>query len=349
MRSAHLFVFILATCLFCQSGLGQAPSPAPDRIHVSEEVQVSKLIARRQPYNPPGLQGTVVLYAIIGKDGGVSELQVISGPQFLVGSALTAVRQWRYSPTLVNGTPVEVETTITVPFLLQMPSVTMDLSKGASFKFNIAADLPPFSFNLIPEIREPDRGDARSTVRDIEVFRGDSDQPYQHLTGCNLSDMEPPPRAETDPPWFRAEDVNFDGYQDVFLLTNWGATGSQSGCLWLYNRAAGRFDYSKEFSELGRHWLDPQSKTILTFGNGGMAGTIYDARKYEVENDRPVLIYLESQDWEPDKNDLHCVVQELRGSDMATIRDERGEKPCDPADVMRPFLRPPTPSPTITR
>jgi protein TonB len=59
-----------------------------------------------------------VLHAIIAKDGSVRDLQVVSGNPLLVQSALTAVRQWRYRPTMLSGEPVEVATTITVRFIL---------------------------------------------------------------------------------------------------------------------------------------------------------------------------------------------------------------------------------------
>jgi protein TonB len=64
------------------------------------------------------IQGTVVLHAIIDKEGRVSELQVVSGHPLLVQSALGAVQNWRYRPTMLNGEPVEVDTTINVTFTL---------------------------------------------------------------------------------------------------------------------------------------------------------------------------------------------------------------------------------------
>ena len=64
------------------------------------------------------IQGSVVLHAIIDKDGKVAQLEVISGHPLLVQSALDAVKQWRYKPTLLNGDPVEVDTTITVTFTM---------------------------------------------------------------------------------------------------------------------------------------------------------------------------------------------------------------------------------------
>jgi protein TonB len=86
-------------------------------------VQEARIIARPNPVYPPlarqaRIQGRVVLHAIIDKDGRVSELQVVSGHPLLVRSALDAVQNWRYQPTVLNGEPVEVDTTIDVNFVL---------------------------------------------------------------------------------------------------------------------------------------------------------------------------------------------------------------------------------------
>lgn len=64
------------------------------------------------------ISGTVRLQGIIGKDGSIQQLQVLSGPPLLVQAALDAVRQWRYQPTLLNGEPVEVISPIDVIFTL---------------------------------------------------------------------------------------------------------------------------------------------------------------------------------------------------------------------------------------
>jgi protein TonB len=81
------------------------------------------LVLRVQPEYPAmaravHISGTVQLRAIIGRDGAVRELQVISGNPLLVQAARAAVLRWRYRPTLLNGEPVEVETYITANFLL---------------------------------------------------------------------------------------------------------------------------------------------------------------------------------------------------------------------------------------
>ena len=100
------------------------PEPAPPhRIVLGGVIEEAKLITRVQPIYPAlalqtHTQGAVVLHAVIDKEGRVSELHVLSGHPLLVKAAMGAVNQWRYQPTLLNGQPVEVETTITVSFVL---------------------------------------------------------------------------------------------------------------------------------------------------------------------------------------------------------------------------------------
>jgi periplasmic protein TonB len=65
------------------------------------------------------LEGTVVLQATISKSGTIENLRVVSGPPMLQQAALDAVAQWRYRPYLLNGQPIEVETTVNVEFKLQ--------------------------------------------------------------------------------------------------------------------------------------------------------------------------------------------------------------------------------------
>jgi protein TonB len=105
-------------------GLGPAPpKPVQSRIKVGGNVTAAKIINRTAPNYPPlarqtRISGTVRLHAIIAKDGTVQQLEVLSGHPLLVQAALDAVRQWRYQPTLLNGEPVEVDTTVDVIFSL---------------------------------------------------------------------------------------------------------------------------------------------------------------------------------------------------------------------------------------
>ena len=81
------------------------------------------LLNKVVPVYPPEakkarIQGTVVLDAVIGKDGKVENLRVVSGPSQLQQSSLDAVRQWTYKPYLLNGDPIEVKTTVNVVYSL---------------------------------------------------------------------------------------------------------------------------------------------------------------------------------------------------------------------------------------
>jgi periplasmic protein TonB len=97
--------------------------PTPQRIQVGGQVAAARLIYQARSVYPPlarqiRVQGTVRLQAVISKDGAIENLTVLSGHPLLIPAALDAVRQWRYKPTLLNGLPVEVETTIEVNFTL---------------------------------------------------------------------------------------------------------------------------------------------------------------------------------------------------------------------------------------
>jgi len=107
------------------TGGGPPPPPKPvqQRIRVGGQVQQANLIHQVTPQYPQiaktaHIQGTVILHAIIGKDGTVQNLTYESGPPLLMRAAMDAVREWRYKPTLLNGDPVEVDTTISVVFTL---------------------------------------------------------------------------------------------------------------------------------------------------------------------------------------------------------------------------------------
>lgn len=70
------------------------------------------------------VQGSVVLQAIIGADGSIENLRVLSGPAILATAAQQAVRQWRFKPVLQNGQPVETKTKITVNFSIHVADNT---------------------------------------------------------------------------------------------------------------------------------------------------------------------------------------------------------------------------------
>jgi protein TonB len=112
------------TALFVEPPHISPPAqPVKQSVKLSEGVLEAQLMTRIGPQYPilaklAKIEGTVRLHAIISRDGRITSLDVISGHPLLVQAALDAVRQWRYRPTLLNGEPVEVETSITVIFRL---------------------------------------------------------------------------------------------------------------------------------------------------------------------------------------------------------------------------------------
>lgn len=93
------------------------------RIRVGGNVQQAKLVTKVTPVYPVAakeqrIEGVVKLQAIIGKDGSVENLEVLSGDPLLAAAAMEAVRQWKYQTTLLNGDPVEVVTEVNVNFTL---------------------------------------------------------------------------------------------------------------------------------------------------------------------------------------------------------------------------------------
>jgi protein TonB len=96
---------------------------APISLNVSSGVMAGNLLEKTLPQYPSiakaaRIQGIVVLQATISKSGSIQNLRIISGPPMLQQAAMDAVRSWRYKPYLLNGEPVEVETTINVVFNL---------------------------------------------------------------------------------------------------------------------------------------------------------------------------------------------------------------------------------------
>jgi len=95
----------------------------PQRVRISQGVTAGMLIHKTQPSYPilarsARIQGTVILKAIIDKDGNIQDLQLVSGHPLLVPAAIAAVKEWHYKPFLLNGIPTEVETTVDVNFIL---------------------------------------------------------------------------------------------------------------------------------------------------------------------------------------------------------------------------------------
>jgi periplasmic protein TonB len=97
------------------------PQPAAQISEQGDRLVASSLLYRVEPIYPPEaiqnrVEGTVKLRAVIGRDGRVKGLGLMSGPPPLVSAAMSAAREWRFIPALLNGEPVESETDINIEF-----------------------------------------------------------------------------------------------------------------------------------------------------------------------------------------------------------------------------------------
>jgi len=95
----------------------------PQRIKVGGAVIAASIVRKTSPVYPQlaksaRVQGVVHLAAVIAKDGTIQELHSLGGPALLIQAAMDAVKTWIYKPTMLNGEPVQVETTIDVNFTL---------------------------------------------------------------------------------------------------------------------------------------------------------------------------------------------------------------------------------------
>ncbi len=125
-------VFVLAVSVAFSTAQQPDPDPAPatpaqaraaPRARLSGGVLNTLALRKVPPIYPlsakqAGLQGTVVLHVIVSKNGKVVDLAPVSGPEDLRGAAIDAVRQWRYKPYLLNGNPVEIESSVLINFRL---------------------------------------------------------------------------------------------------------------------------------------------------------------------------------------------------------------------------------------
>ena len=127
--------YALFVCMLALAGLGWwqwqrswhelegRATVAESGLRISPETMEKRIVTKVDPVYPEaarkaGLQGLVVLDAVIAPDGGVKRLRPVSGPDLLAQSATAAVQSWKFEPYLSSGKPVEVQTTIAIEFRL---------------------------------------------------------------------------------------------------------------------------------------------------------------------------------------------------------------------------------------
>jgi Gram-negative bacterial TonB protein C-terminal/PilZ domain len=104
-----------------QSSVLVPPEAGPSSLHQPERLLLGSLISHVEPQYPPGrdqieIEEIAKLRATVGENGQITEVKRISGPMPLITAAMSAIRQWRYTPTLLNGRPVRTEEDVTIEF-----------------------------------------------------------------------------------------------------------------------------------------------------------------------------------------------------------------------------------------
>lgn len=94
--------------------LTRMPSDLPERVQQAEQSSYPSLAKQMK------VQGSVILQAYVGADGGIKDLHVVSGNPILVSAAVEAARQWRFSPYMQNGQAVETQAKIQVNFMIKV-------------------------------------------------------------------------------------------------------------------------------------------------------------------------------------------------------------------------------------
>jgi Gram-negative bacterial TonB protein C-terminal/PilZ domain len=99
----------------------QVPPRAYDGGYGTQRMVVGKLLAHSDPYYPVDarakhIEGIVELHALVGRSGEVLKITPVSGPGVLLAASVTALREWRYEPTFINGDPVETQVDVTMVF-----------------------------------------------------------------------------------------------------------------------------------------------------------------------------------------------------------------------------------------
>jgi protein TonB len=102
-------------------GSSNALPPPPTALRVGGAIQEPKLISSVPPVYPSAatqamLDGDVVIHAVVDKNGNVTQATAVSGPAMLQSAAVTAVRRWKYAPSILDGQPIASDVTVTLKF-----------------------------------------------------------------------------------------------------------------------------------------------------------------------------------------------------------------------------------------
>lgn len=188
---------------------------------------------------------------------------------------------------------------------------SLNANKETTCKFTVHNTLSAYYFHVV--------SDSNNTMKQIEINTGNNKTITQTLPI--------PPRTETPrtgDTFFQMEDINFDGYKDIKLLTAWGATGNMIYTYWLFDPSKNNF-FANNTISLSNPTRDIATRTITTHSNLGMAGCAYNSETYRFDsNGKLVLTRSEAQNWVEKTQSFVKTISELKDSKMV-IRTEAGQ------------------------
>ena len=180
------FPVVNALLLLVLIGMSIPQENPQARLRLAADVAEGQLLSKVEPDYPQmakiaHIEGDVVLLAYIGKTGVVENLRAVSGHPILIQSAMDAVRQWKYKPYLVNGEPVEVQTTVTVKYRVPSKAVAprkLRISSGVANDNKIFGKDPDYPLEAKRQHIQGDvllriTIDEQGNVADVQVTSGD--------------------------------------------------------------------------------------------------------------------------------------------------------------------------------
>jgi TonB family protein len=199
--SSFAFVSLLASILVASFAQSQAPSPTSTaplrRVKVPEDAASALLIQKAGVQYPDaarkaGTQGIVVLDVVTSNEGDVKEVTISSGDYVLAEAAIDSVKQWKYKPYLVDGTPVEMESTVSINFHLRTPPHSDPPPLGTFDDGNYVNEFLDLYYPL-----------SRDWVRETDLMRknysaeGLSTGIYVLLAAVHIPEHTAPPEADS--------------------------------------------------------------------------------------------------------------------------------------------------------
>jgi len=181
-----------------------------------------------------------------------------------------------------------------------------DLRGGMTCRFSINPKLPEFIFHFI--------GSDDNTFGDIEVREENSSRIIQTIENETDPGLVFPQHIESV---LSAVDANFDGYNDLAILSNCGGTGNCAYDFFLYDPSTNQFVPNRFLSDLSSPEFHEEKKRVTTHSHGSAAD--WERDTYQFEKGRYILIHQEISSWDRDTDVVTVLTYELRDGKMVLV------------------------------